>query len=128
MRAAFAGTRGAGAQTARFERVRVGKLAVAASEVVFFLFQFLFDFAHLFADAGFALVGLDGEAEAQVAELPQAGDPLVLVVGSEGDGLSRLVREACDVLAAIPISSSVESLNAGVATGIALYELARQRD
>ncbi len=80
-----------------------------------------------FADAGFALVGLDGEAEAQISELPQAGEPLVLVVGSEGDGLSRLVREACDVLAAIPISSSVESLNAGVATGIALYELARQR-
>lgn len=80
-----------------------------------------------FADAGFALVGLDGEAEATVSDLPQAGEPLVLVVGSEGDGLSRLVREACDVLAAIPISSSVESLNAGVATGIALYELARQR-
>lgn len=80
-----------------------------------------------FADAGFALVGLDGEAEANVSDLPQAGEPLVLVVGSEGDGLSRLVREACDVLAAIPISSSVESLNAGVATGIALYELARQR-
>lgn len=80
-----------------------------------------------FADAGFALVGLDGEAETRVADLPQAGEPLVLVVGSEGDGLSRLVREACDVLASIPIGNSVESLNAGVATGIALYELSRGR-
>jgi 23S rRNA (guanosine2251-2'-O)-methyltransferase len=52
---------------------------------------------------------------------------VVLVVGSEGAGLSRLVREACDYLAAIPISQSVESLNAGVAAGIALYEISRQR-
>ena len=52
---------------------------------------------------------------------------MVLVVGSEDTGLSRLVREACDVVAAIPISGNVESLNAGVAAGIALYELAGQR-
>ena len=59
--------------------------------------------------------------------LADASGPLVLVVGSEGAGLSRLVREACDTLAAIPISASVESLNAGVAAGIALYEIARIR-
>jgi len=59
-----------------------------------------------------------------VAEL---ANPLVLIVGSEGAGLSRLVREACDTLAAIPISASIESLNAGVAAGIALYEINRQR-
>jgi 23S rRNA (guanosine2251-2'-O)-methyltransferase len=52
---------------------------------------------------------------------------VVLVVGSEGAGLSRLVRESCDYIAAIPISKSVESLNAGVAAGIALYEISRQR-
>jgi 23S rRNA (guanosine2251-2'-O)-methyltransferase len=80
-----------------------------------------------YADAGFALVGLDGEAEVDIAELAQASGPLVLIVGSEGDGLSRLVREACDTLASIPISADVESLNAGVAAGIALYEISRAR-
>lgn len=80
-----------------------------------------------YADAGFTLVGLDGGAEGDVADLPEASGPVVLVVGSEGDGLSRLVREACDTLVSIPISATVESLNAGVATGIALYEIARAR-
>jgi len=80
-----------------------------------------------YRDAGFTLVGLDGSADTDIADLPQAAGPLVLVVGSEGDGLSRLVREACDVMASIPIASGVESLNAGVATGIALYEIARHR-
>ena len=51
----------------------------------------------------------------------------MLVTGSEGKGLSRLVRETCDVVASIPIAASVESLNAAVATGIALYEVARHR-
>jgi 23S rRNA (guanosine2251-2'-O)-methyltransferase len=49
------------------------------------------------------------------------------VVGSEGKGLSRLVRESCDAVASIPISSDVESLNAGVAAGITLYEVAQAR-
>ncbi len=80
-----------------------------------------------YADAGFTLVGLDGEAETDVAATAGITGPLVLVVGSEGSGLSRLVREACDSLASIPIATTVESLNAGVAAGIALYEIARQR-
>ena len=80
-----------------------------------------------YAKAGFTLVGLDGEAEADISDLPEAAGPVVLIVGSEGDGLSRLVREACDRLVSIPIAASVESLNAGVATGIALYEIARAR-
>lgn len=80
-----------------------------------------------YADAGLSLVGLDGNAETTISELPGASGPLVLVVGSEGAGLSRLVLQACDSLAAIPISKSVESLNAGVAAGIALYEISRQR-
>ena len=80
-----------------------------------------------YADAGLSLVGLDGSAETTISELPGASGPLVLVVGSEGAGLSRLVLQACDSLAAIPISKSVESLNAGVAAGIALYEISRQR-
>jgi 23S rRNA (guanosine2251-2'-O)-methyltransferase len=77
--------------------------------------------------AGVFVVGLDGHGDTTVGELPFAGDPLVLVVGSEGKGLSRLVREQCDAIAAIPIASAVESLNAGVAAGIALYEVARRR-
>jgi 23S rRNA (guanosine2251-2'-O)-methyltransferase len=80
-----------------------------------------------YAKAGLFVVGLDGDGDTDITELPQATDPLVLVVGSEGEGLSRLVRESCDVIAAIPINSEVESLNAGVATSIALYEVARQR-
>jgi 23S rRNA (guanosine2251-2'-O)-methyltransferase len=80
-----------------------------------------------YADAGLSLVGLDGGAETTISEVPGASGPLVLVVGSEGAGLSRLVLQACDSLAAIPISKTVESLNAGVAAGIALYEISRQR-
>jgi 23S rRNA (guanosine2251-2'-O)-methyltransferase len=80
-----------------------------------------------YADAGLSLIGLDGNAETTISEVAGASGPLVLVVGSEGAGLSRLVLQACDSLAAIPISKSVESLNAGVAAGIALYEISRQR-
>lgn len=78
-------------------------------------------------EAGCFVVGLDGEGPAQIGELELATSPLVLVAGSEGKGLSRLVRETCDVVAAIPIASHMESLNAAVATGIALYEVARLR-
>jgi 23S rRNA (guanosine2251-2'-O)-methyltransferase len=80
-----------------------------------------------YADAGLTLVGLDGRADTAIGNIPEVSGPLVLVVGSEDTGLSRLVREACDAVVAIPISGSVESLNAGVAAGIALYEIARRR-
>lgn len=80
-----------------------------------------------YADAGFSLIGLAGDSDTDIADLPQASGPLVLVVGAEGDGLSRLVRQACESLVSIPIAATVESLNAGVATGIALYEIARCR-
>ena len=80
-----------------------------------------------YADAGLTLIGLDGDAVIGISEVPDASGPIVLVIGSEGSGLSRLVREACDYLASIPISKNVESLNAGVAAGIALYEISRQR-
>lgn len=79
-----------------------------------------------YADAGFAVVGLAGEGDVDVADLTFDG-PVLLVVGAEGDGLSRLVRQNCTYLARIPIGSTVESLNAGVAAGIALYEIARHR-
>jgi len=80
-----------------------------------------------YAEAGLTLIGLDGHAATGISEVPDMSGPVVLVVGSEGAGLSRMVREACDSLASIPISASVESLNAGVAAGIALYELTRLR-
>ncbi|MDO5683049.1 MAG: 23S rRNA (guanosine(2251)-2'-O)-methyltransferase RlmB [Propionibacteriaceae bacterium] len=80
-----------------------------------------------YAKAGFTIAGLAGESDAGIEGLPGADGPLVLVVGSEGDGLSRLVRENCDALVSIPMSSAVESLNAGVAAGIALYEVSRLR-
>lgn len=80
-----------------------------------------------FRKAGFFVVGLDMDGEVLLFDLELAAEPLVVVVGSEGKGLSRLVRETCDQVVRIPMSSSVESLNAGVATGVALYEVARRR-
>lgn len=59
--------------------------------------------------------------------LPGADGPLLVVVGSEGDGLARLTREHCDALLSIPIASSVDSLNASVAAAIALYEVTQLR-
>ena len=76
------------------------------------------------SSAGFQVVGLAGEGDTPLEDITR-DTPLVVVVGSEGEGLSRLVRDHCDVLASIPIASEVESLNASVATAIALYELAR---
>jgi len=81
----------------------------------------------LYADAGFTVVGLAGEAETDISGFPGIDGPVLLVVGSEGEGLARLVRQNCDVLASIPIGSAVESLNASVAAAIALYEITRSR-
>lgn len=78
-------------------------------------------------EAGCYVVGLDAGGTTPVGELHLATDPVVLVVGSEGKGLGRLVRSTCDVVASIPIRAETESLNAGVATGISLYEVARLR-
>ena len=68
-----------------------------------------------------------GGAETDVAGFPGIDGPVLLVVGSEGDGLARLVRENCDVLVNIPIDSGIESLNASVAASIALFEISRSR-
>ncbi|MET8141622.1 23S rRNA (guanosine(2251)-2'-O)-methyltransferase RlmB [Sphaerisporangium sp. NPDC005288] len=80
-----------------------------------------------YRDQGLFVVGLDGEASADIGDVELATEPLVVVVGSEGKGLSRLVRESCDVVARIPMNAAAESLNAGVAAGIALYEINRHR-
>jgi 23S rRNA (guanosine2251-2'-O)-methyltransferase len=78
------------------------------------------------ADGLFA-VGLDASGANDIGDLAVADAPLVLVVGSEGKGLSRLVAERCDVVARIPITGPAESLNAGIAASIALYEVTRLR-
>lgn len=80
-----------------------------------------------FKKAGFFVLGLDMDGDVELPELTLASEPIVIVTGSEGKGLSRLVRETCDQIVSIPMSSAVESLNAGLATGVALYEIARQR-
>lgn len=76
---------------------------------------------------GAFVVGLDGGGDTELSEISLDDVPLVIVTGSEGKGLSRLVRETCDQVASIPISARMESLNAAVATGIALYELSKNR-
>jgi 23S rRNA (guanosine2251-2'-O)-methyltransferase len=78
------------------------------------------------ADAGLQVVGLDADGDTTIDELDGAG-PMVVVVGSEGKGLSRLVRENCDAVVSIPMAGPTESLNASVAAGVVLAEIARQR-
>ena len=80
-----------------------------------------------YRDAGVFVAGLDAAGDTPVRDLELATAPLVLVIGSEGRGLSRIVAQACDVLVRIPIAAGTESLNAGVAAGIALYEVAAIR-
>ncbi|MDN5717507.1 MAG: 23S rRNA (guanosine(2251)-2'-O)-methyltransferase RlmB, partial [Janibacter sp.] len=77
--------------------------------------------------AGFFVVGLDMEGDVELPGLELATSPLVIVIGSEGKGLSRLVRETCDQIVSIPMSGVAESLNAGIAAGVTLYEIARLR-
>lgn len=76
---------------------------------------------------GLFVVGLAGDANTSLPDSALLDGPLVLVVGAEGAGLSRLVRETCDELVRVPIAPVAESLNASVAAGVALYETARVR-
>lgn len=76
---------------------------------------------------GFIVIGLDADGTTSVYDLEAAVGPLVIVVGSEGRGLSRLVGQACDLRVSIPMMSSVESLNASVAAAVTLAEVARRR-
>ncbi len=77
-------------------------------------------------ETGLWLLGLDADAPTAIYDLDLCR-PLVVAVGSEGTGLRRLTRLCCDRLARIPLRGSVESLNVGVAAGIALFEAVRQR-
>ncbi|MBO0869752.1 MAG: 23S rRNA (guanosine(2251)-2'-O)-methyltransferase RlmB [Micromonosporaceae bacterium] len=78
-------------------------------------------------EAGFTVVGLDADGATSLYDLEAAVGPLVVVVGSEGRGLSRLVGATCDLRVGIPMASRVESLNASVAAAVALAEIARRR-
>jgi 23S rRNA (guanosine2251-2'-O)-methyltransferase len=76
---------------------------------------------------GVFVLGLDMDGDVELPGLAIADAPVCLVVGSEGKGLSRLVRDVCDQIVSIPIAASTESLNAGVAAAVSLYEIARVR-
>lgn len=79
-----------------------------------------------YADAGLQVVGLDADGDTTIDEIDGLS-PTIVVVGSEGKGLSRLVRENCDRVVSIPMAGPTESLNASVAAGVVLAEIARQR-
>ncbi|HZG06509.1 MAG TPA: 23S rRNA (guanosine(2251)-2'-O)-methyltransferase RlmB [Streptomyces sp.] len=76
---------------------------------------------------GLFVIGLAADGEVELQDVAALDGPLVIVVGSEGKGLSRLVGETCDLRVRIPMPGGAESLNAGVAAGVALYEAARRR-
>jgi len=77
--------------------------------------------------AGLLVVGLAADGDTPLYELDAADDPLVVVVGSEGKGLSRLVAATCDLTVSIPMARGAESLNASVAAAVTLSEIARRR-
>jgi 23S rRNA (guanosine2251-2'-O)-methyltransferase len=76
---------------------------------------------------GCFVIGLDGESDETLSGMKVAKENVMIVVGSEGKGLSRLVREKCDLVVSIPMRSTTESLNASVATSIALFWVDEQR-
>lgn len=80
-----------------------------------------------FKKQGVFVIGLDGGGDVSLPALELADRPVVIVVGSEGKGLSRLVTENCDQIVSIPISAATESLNAGIAASVALYQVATVR-
>jgi 23S rRNA (guanosine2251-2'-O)-methyltransferase len=80
-----------------------------------------------YQEAGCMVVGLAADGDVSLPDFRLADGPLVVVVGSEGDGLSRLVAETCDQLLSIPMVSTLESLNAGVAASVTLYAIAQSR-
>jgi 23S rRNA (guanosine2251-2'-O)-methyltransferase len=77
--------------------------------------------------AGLFVVGLDADGTTSLDDLPAAEDGIVVVIGSEGRGLTRLVGETCDLTVSIPMAGAAESLNASVAAAVTLAEIARRR-
>jgi 23S rRNA (guanosine2251-2'-O)-methyltransferase len=81
-----------------------------------------------FKKQGVFVLGLDGGGDVSLPALQLADRPVVIVVGSEGKGLSRLVTETCDQVVSIPINAGTESLNAGIAASVALYQVSTLRE
>ena len=77
--------------------------------------------------SGSFVIGLDGDSKEGLTQMKLAKEAIMIVVGSEGKGLSRLVKEKCDLVVSIPMRASTESLNASVATAIALFWVDEQR-
>lgn len=80
------------------------------------------------SEAGLWAVGLDGDGRTTVHELTVADEPLMLVLGAEGRGLSQLVHRRCEQVVSIPQRGRVQSLNVSAAAAVALYEVRRRRD
>lgn len=80
-----------------------------------------------FRDRGVWVVGLDQAGDRPVWDLPVATEPVALVLGAEGRGISRLTRERCDVVVSIPQAGRLDSLNVGAAAAVACFEVARRR-
>ena len=78
--------------------------------------------------AGCFVVGLDADGDSELSKMNLAKESIYIIVGSEGKGLSRLVREKCDLVVSIAMQSSVESLNASVATAITMHWVATERN
>lgn len=79
------------------------------------------------SERGALVIGLDMAGDVSIHDLPPVDRPVIVVVGSEGKGLGRLVRQRCEVVASIPMLGSTESLNVSVAGALALYEVVRRR-
>ena len=80
-----------------------------------------------FKERGVFVIGLAGDGDVTLPNLALAREPVLVVVGSEGKGLSRLVTDNCDAVVSIPISATTESLNAGIAASVTLYEISKLR-
>ena len=80
-----------------------------------------------FQKRGLFVIGLDGGGDINLPNFKLGNEPLLLIIGSEGKGLSRLVQENCDAVVSIPIAKDTESLNAGIAASVVLYEVAKAR-
>ena len=105
----------------------VRKVACGAAEVVpVYVVTNLARCLESLKERGIWLAGLAGEGSVSLSQQDLTG-PLAIVMGSEGEGLRRLTREACDYLVSIPMAGSVSSLNVSVATGVSLFEAVRQR-
>ncbi len=79
------------------------------------------------SESGMEIIGLDAGADVDIHELAPSAAGRILVIGSEGKGLRRMVRQRCDIVVQIPQKGPMDSLNASVAAAIAMYEISRKR-